>query len=220
MCRWATLAVVDDGLEDDAEDGAEDGVEDDAEDGVEDGAEGGAMTRRTARRNGRSRGCCRWATVSNGESRTRGSEMNVQSILSVKGTQVATISPTASLAEATATLRDRGFGALVVSASGSTIDGIISERDIVRALAAHGASTLGRSVSSCMSGNVLTCTVSDTIDALMSMMTERRIRHLPVVDASGQVAGMISIGDVVKFRLGELERENDQLHNYIQGNVQ
>lgn len=146
--------------------------------------------------------------------------MNVQSILSVKGTDVATIAPSASLADAVAMLRDRGFGALVVSADGSTIDGILSERDIVRSMAAHGASTLGRAVSSCMSGNVLTCTVSDTIDQLMAMMTERRIRHLPVRDDDGKVNGMISIGDVVKFRMQELERENDQLHDYIQGNVQ
>lgn len=145
--------------------------------------------------------------------------MNVQSILSVKGTDVATIAPDASLADATAVLRDRGFGALVVSADGSSIDGIISERDIVRALAGHGASTLGRDVASCMSGNVLTCTVSDTIDRLMAMMTERRIRHLPVRTEAGTIGGMISIGDVVKFRLQELERENTQLQDYIQGNV-
>lgn len=145
--------------------------------------------------------------------------MNVQSILSVKGTDVATIDPGASLADAVATLRDKGFGALVVSGDGSSIDGIISERDIVRAMAAHGAGTLGRDVSSCMSANVLTCVVSDTIDQLMSMMTERRIRHLPVRDEGGKIGGMISIGDVVKFRMRELERENDQLHDYIQGNV-
>ena len=146
--------------------------------------------------------------------------MNVQSILSVKGTEVATIEPEASLADAAAVLRDRGFGALVVSGDGSSIDGIVSERDIVRALAAHGESTLGRSVSSCMSGNVLTCTTSDTIDRLMEMMTERRIRHLPVRRDDGMIGGMVSIGDVVKFRLQELERENVQLHDYIQGNVQ
>jgi CBS domain-containing protein len=146
--------------------------------------------------------------------------MNVQSILSVKGTEVATIEPEASLADAVAMLRDRGFGALVVSSDGASIDGIVSERDVVRALAGHGASTLGRAVSSCMSGNVLTCTVSDTIDQLMVMMTERRIRHLPVRTDEGHVGGMVSIGDVVKFRLQELERENNQLHDYIQGNVQ
>lgn len=146
--------------------------------------------------------------------------MNVQSILSVKGTEVETITPGASLAEAVAVLTNRRFGALVVSSNGASIDGIVSERDIVRTMSTHGAATLEQTVSSCMSGNVLSCTVSDTIDELMAMMTERRIRHLPVRDESGNVAGMISIGDVVKFRLGELERENNQLHDYIQGNVQ
>ncbi len=145
--------------------------------------------------------------------------MNVQTILSAKGSEVVTIAPTATLAEATALLREKGFGALVASVDGSSIDGIVSERDIVRALATEGAATLERDVASCMSPEVFTCKPSDSIDALMSMMTERRIRHLPTVDENGKLTGMISIGDVVKFRLGELERENDQLHDYIQGNV-
>ncbi len=145
--------------------------------------------------------------------------MHVQNILSAKGTDVATIAPTATLAAATALLGERGFGALVVSADGATIDGILSERDIVRKLATDGAATLERAVDSCMSSDVVTCRPADSIDALMASMTERRIRHLPVVDDNSQLAGMISIGDVVKDRLGELERENDQLHEYIQGNV-
>ncbi len=145
--------------------------------------------------------------------------MNVQTILSAKGSEVVTIAPTATLAEATALLREKGFGALVASVDGSSIDGIISERDIVRALATEGTATLERDVASCMSAEVFTCQPSDSIDALMAMMTERRIRHLPTVDVDGKLTGMISIGDVVKFRLGELERENDQLHDYIQGNV-
>lgn len=145
--------------------------------------------------------------------------MNVQSILSGKGTDVGMIRPEATLAEATALLRNRGYGALVASDDGLTIRGIVSERDIVRALAVDGASTLERTVESCMSSDVVTCSPGDTIGDLMSMMTERRIRHLPVVDAGGHLAGMISIGDVVKSRLGELERENNQLHDYIQGNV-
>ena len=106
----------------------------------------------------------------------------------------------------------------MVSADGKGLDGIVSERDIVRALAADGVATLERKIASCMSSEVFTCGPSDSIDALMSLMTERRIRHLPVVDQGG-LAGMISIGDVVKYRLDELERENDQLHDYIQGNV-
>jgi len=143
--------------------------------------------------------------------------MNVQSILSVKGSSVATIEPEATLATATASLRDHGVGALVVSRDGSAIDGILSERDVVRALAAHGGSTLGRDVSSAMSGHVVTCAMSDSVDQLMAMMTERRIRHLPVCDADGALVGIISIGDVVKARLAQLKAENDQLYDYIQG---
>lgn len=146
--------------------------------------------------------------------------MNVQTILSAKGTEVATISPDATLADATEMLRARGFGAVVVSADGASLDGILSERDIVRSLATRGAATLDLDVRSTMSADVVTCNPNDSIDALMALMTDRRIRHLPVLDAGGALAGMISIGDVVKFRLGELERENDQLHDYIQGNVQ
>jgi CBS domain-containing protein len=143
--------------------------------------------------------------------------MNVQAILSRKGTAVATVQPDATLAQATASLRDHGIGALVVSANGRTIDGILSERDVVRALAAHGGSTLGRDVASAMSANVVVCQCDDTVAQLMAMMTDRRIRHLPVLDTHGELAGIISIGDVVKARLGELELENNQLHDYIQG---
>jgi CBS domain-containing protein len=143
--------------------------------------------------------------------------VNVQEILSAKGSAVATIDPGASLADATASLRDHGIGALIVSANGSTIGGILSERDVVRALAAHGGSTLGRAVSTAMSEDVVTCTAGDTVDQLMAMMTDRRIRHVPVTDESGSLVGIISIGDVVKARLGQLEHENDQLYGYIQG---
>ena len=143
--------------------------------------------------------------------------MNVQEILSAKGNAVATIDPGASLADATASLRDHGIGALVVSADGRTIRGILSERDVVRALAAHGGSILGRAVSTAMSDDVVTCAAGDTVDQLMAMMTARRIRHVPVTDEIGSLVGIISIGDVVKARLGQLEHENDQLYDYIQG---
>jgi CBS domain-containing protein len=142
--------------------------------------------------------------------------MHVHHVLSLKGTAVATIGPDATLGDATASLRDHGVGALVVSRDGRVIDGILSERDVVRALAAHGAATLGHDVSSAMSTSVTTCHAADTIDQMMAMMTERRIRHLPVVDDDGHLAGIISIGDVVKGRVGQLEQENNQLHDYIQ----
>ena len=146
--------------------------------------------------------------------------MNVQSILSAKGSEVATIRPGATLADATAQLRERGFGALVASDDGASLDGIVSERDIVRALAADGTGALERDVASVMSADVVTCAPNDPVEVLMAMMTERRIRHLPVLDAGGAIAGMISIGDVVKFRLEQLERENSQLHDYIRGALQ
>ncbi len=143
--------------------------------------------------------------------------MNVQAILARKGAAVATVRPDQTLAQATASFRDHGVGALVVSANGRTIDGILSERDVVRALAAHGSSTLGRDVSSAMSANVVVCRPDDTVEQLMAMMTDRRIRHLPVLDVARELAGIVSIGDVVKARLGELEQENNQLHDYIHG---
>ena len=141
--------------------------------------------------------------------------MNVQSILAGKGSDVATIGHTASLSDAAAMLRDRGVGALVVSDDGQHIDGIVSERDVVRALAAHGASALGRTVGSAMSTQVITCAAEDSVDDLMVSMTERRIRHLPVVDTEGLLAGIVSIGDVVKARLGDLETENQALVEYL-----
>jgi CBS domain-containing protein len=141
--------------------------------------------------------------------------MNVQSILGTKGFDVATVEQEASLADAAARLRDHGVGALVVSNDGHHIDGIVSERDVVRALAAHGAGALGRTVSSVMSTTVVTCVADDSVEDLMSSMTERRIRHLPVVDEQGLLAGIVSIGDVVKARLGQLQVENDALTEYI-----
>ena len=141
--------------------------------------------------------------------------MNVRSILAGKGDDVATIGHGASLSDAAARLRDRGVGALVVSEDGRHIDGIVSERDVVRALAAHGASALGRTVSSAMSTDVVTCSSGDSVEDLMISMTERRIRHLPVADEDGLLAGIVSIGDVVKSRLGELETENQALVEYL-----
>jgi CBS domain-containing protein len=142
--------------------------------------------------------------------------MNVRQILSSKGSDVATVAPDTSLADASAALRDRGVGALVVTPDGDEMVGIISERDVVRALASHGAGTLGRTVASAMTDEVITCDPTDSVEELMAMMTERRVRHVPVCD-EGSLAGIISIGDVVKARLGQLEQENNQLYDYIQG---
>jgi CBS domain-containing protein len=141
--------------------------------------------------------------------------MNVETILTSKGSDVATIDQHASLTDAVAQLRDRGIGALVVSHDGRHIDGIVSERDVVRALASHGASALGRSVASVMSTAVVTCRCGDSVEELMASMTESRFRHLPVVDDDAVLIGIISIGDVVKARLGQLQSENRALTEYI-----
>ncbi|MEO1059119.1 MAG: CBS domain-containing protein [Actinomycetota bacterium] len=143
--------------------------------------------------------------------------MNVHAILSVKGSDVATIAPEASIGAAVDALHDRKVGALVVSTDSSSIAGILSERDVVRRLATEGAGTLDEPVSAVMSASVVTCGMNDTVHDLMGLMTGERIRHLPVVDDNGALAGIVSIGDVVKFRLDELQAENDELYGYIQG---
>jgi CBS domain-containing protein len=143
--------------------------------------------------------------------------VNVQSIIGGKGSEVATIPQTATLRDAVRALGERRIGALVVSGDGRAIEGIVSERDIVRAAAALGESSLDRSVGSVMSTDVITCSAGDGVDRLMSLMTERRIRHLPVVDERGHLTGIVSIGDVVKARLAELEHENHALAEYISG---
>lgn len=140
--------------------------------------------------------------------------MLVATIIHEKGSNVATISPRASLTEAASELRLRSVGALVVSSDGRSIEGIISERDVVRRLAERGQSALGESVESVMTSEVRTCGPDDTCDDLMRTMTEHRMRHLPV-KVDGVLAGIVSIGDVVKHRVGELEQEARTLHDYI-----
>jgi CBS domain-containing protein len=143
--------------------------------------------------------------------------MNVQSIIGSKGPAVSTITQTSTLRQAIDMLAERRIGALVVSGDGRAIEGIISERDIVRAAAGGSAGALDGSVGSVMSTDVITCSAGDGVDRLMSLMTERRIRHLPVVNEQGHLAGIVSIGDVVKARLAELEQENHALSEYITG---
>lgn len=140
--------------------------------------------------------------------------MRVATILENKGSTVATINGTATLAEAAGELRLRGVGALVVSIDGRSIEGIVSERDVVRRLAERGAQSLDEPVSSVMTSEVRTCVPSDTCDDLMRVMTEHRMRHLPVV-VDGNLSGIVSIGDVVKHRVNELEAESEALHDYI-----
>ena len=141
--------------------------------------------------------------------------MQVADILRKKGRHVATISPEEPIGRACDTLRSIGVGALVVSADGASIDGIVSERDIVRALTDASSTDLRlRPCSEIMTSEVITCEPNDRIEQLMSLMTERRIRHLPVV-VDAQLTGIVSIGDIVKWRLQELEEETRLMEEYI-----
>jgi CBS domain-containing protein len=139
--------------------------------------------------------------------------MLVRTILQEKGSWVATIEQGASIAAATQALAEHGVGALVVSSDGHSIEGIISERDIVRGLA-RDPDVGGRKVSDLMTREVMTCAPDATIDSLMAVMTEKRVRHLPIVE-NDAILGIISIGDVVKHRLQELQTEAQTLHDYI-----
>ena len=141
--------------------------------------------------------------------------MNVAQLLDYKGHDVATISQERSVADAVGMMRERGIGALVVTGSHQPLSGIISERDIVRALGARGAEILSDDVSTLMSRDVVTCTLETHCSTLMGLMTKERIRHLPVVDAN-RLVGMISIGDVVRARFDELERDRQELLEYVQ----
>jgi CBS domain-containing protein len=140
--------------------------------------------------------------------------MNVATILDTKGRAVVTIAPNATIADALDLLRRKGIGAVVVSDDGEKVGGILSERDIVHAFADRGARALEASVADLMTRHVFTCGPSDTVADLMAEMTRRRIRHLPVVE-NGRLAGIVSIGDVVKNRLDEVESEASSLRQFI-----
>lgn len=142
--------------------------------------------------------------------------MNVEAILRTKGRNVVTVTPNARISAAIALLRRHGIGALVVSSNGTSVDGILSERDVVHALADQGTKALELDVAQLMSWRVVTCKPSDSIADLMGLMTERRIRHLPVI-AHDALAGMVSIGDVVKNRLDEVESEATSMREFIAG---
>jgi CBS domain-containing protein len=137
-------------------------------------------------------------------------------ILERKGRDVATIPPDSTVRAAAEALAAGNVGALVVSPDGSALAGIVSERDIVRRLAVDGPELLDLPVSSIMQAEVRTCVGADHVDQLMELMSEHRIRHLPVVDGEA-LAGIISIGDVVKTRVDELVTEKEQLVDYIRG---
>ena len=141
--------------------------------------------------------------------------MHISQLLRHKGGDVATVEASASIRTALALLAQHGVGALVVSADGRSIDGIVSERDVVRALHERGAALLAEPVSSVMTPDVHTCLPGAGVEELARTMTDHRVRHVPVVDG-GRLVGIVSIGDVVKARLDELENERAQLVDYIQ----
>jgi CBS domain-containing protein len=140
--------------------------------------------------------------------------MNVEHILQAKGREVLTIEPGRTLAEAARALTERRIGAVVVTGPDQSVLGILSERDIVRAVARGGAAALESPVSEHMTGKVVTCTRQSSINELMEAMTARKFRHMPVVE-NGRLCGIISIGDVVKNRVAEIEAESQALREYI-----
>ena len=142
--------------------------------------------------------------------------MRVSHLLVNKGHDVATISQGRSVAEAVALLKERGIGALVVTGANPPLVGILSERDVVRALATNGEAALRMKVSDLMSKEVSVCTADSELTTVMVTMTERRFRHVPVIDGD-RLIGIISIGDVVKARLEELETDRRDLLNYVSG---
>jgi CBS domain-containing protein len=141
--------------------------------------------------------------------------VQISSLLRRKGPEVATVDGSESVRTALALLAEHGIGALVVSSDGRRVEGIVSERDVARGLHERGAGLLAEPVSSLMTAQVHTCPSDANVHALALTMTERRVRHVPVVD-DGVLVGIVSIGDVVKARLDELEEERKQLVDYIQ----
>ncbi len=144
--------------------------------------------------------------------------MLVRHIVSVSGADVATTRPDATIADAAKLLKERNVGALVITTEDGRLAGILSERDLVRGLPDHGADLLALKVKDRMTAEVTICTPDDRVDAIMKLMTDGRFRHLPVVEED-KLVGIVSIGDVVKSRLEELESETTTLREYIAGSA-
>ncbi len=140
--------------------------------------------------------------------------MHVAEILKEKGRAVETAEASALLADIVRKLADRRIGAIVVTDQDGHINGIVSERDVIRAIGIHGASALKLSAGETMTRDVVTCREADTIDQLMAVMTNRRFRHLPVME-DDVLVGIVSIGDVVKYRVAEVELEAMAMRDYI-----
>jgi CBS domain-containing protein len=141
--------------------------------------------------------------------------MQVKHLLVVKGRDIVAIASDATLSEAASVLARKRIGAVIVRDSNGSLAGILSERDVVRAVSEQGAGALTQQVSAYMTRDVATCGESDTVDDLMEMMTRGRFRHVPVMDARDGLIGIVSIGDVVKSRIEETVREAATLRDYI-----
>ena len=141
--------------------------------------------------------------------------MRIADVLRTKSLRdVVTIRPEAGVRELLATLAERNIGAVIVSSDGTTLDGIVSERDVVRHLHSDGT-VINNVVSAIMTSEVRTCSPDDDLDEIMQVMTEGRFRHMPVTDADGSVVGIVSIGDMVKQKIDQLQFERDQLDSYV-----
>ncbi len=140
--------------------------------------------------------------------------MTVEHILRTKGRNVITIEPQRTLAQAAQLLSERRIGAVIVGDTFRPVMGILSERDIVRALAARGAAALDEPVSRSMTEKVVTCTAASAINEVMEIMTDGKFRHVPVIE-NGRLTGIVSIGDIVKHRLAEVEAETRAMRDYI-----
>lgn len=145
--------------------------------------------------------------------------VRVSVILVRKGSDVVTITRDAMVTDALRVLAEHNVGALIVSGDGNAVDGIVSERDIVRWLARAGSEALEYPVEQVMTTDVLTCTPEANADEVMQMMTAQRARHLPVVDDDGRLAGIVSIGDVVKSRIDDLVTQARSMESYISGSA-
>jgi CBS domain-containing protein len=140
--------------------------------------------------------------------------MHISDVLRGKGSDVVTVPPDTCVRDFLDVLAEFGIGAAVVSADGHSVDGIVSERDVARSLSERGAVVLSEDISSIMTREVVCAVPTDHVDALFAVMTEQRIRHIPVL-VDDRLAGLVSIGDLVKHRVSELESERDSLAQYI-----
>ncbi len=145
-----------------------------------------------------------------------GVRVRISDVLKTKGHEILTLDASATVRELIEVLGERRIGAVLISAEGRVPVGIVSERDVVRRLHEQAEQLLDKQVSSIMTADVVRCSPTDDVDLVLQTMTERRFRHMPVME-KGRVVGVVSIGDLVKSRIGELQLERDQLSNYISG---